>query len=143
MVITRNVPVREVHLCKVVPGCNLRSVLECKCSQREHTEGGAYFSQHAEASGRLRDSETASLKESLQKDNEKLRSQEVPKTRLRRLLVLPFRLLPSRVLVLSILCLMVFPPRRDDTTTHTHTHVCQRRAPKRAPHSIDGNPLVT
>ena len=47
----------------------------------QYTEWDTYFNWHAEASKRPQDSKIASLKDSLQKANEKLKTQEVPKTK--------------------------------------------------------------
>lgn len=60
---------------------HLRSALERKGSQMKQTERVTYFSQHAEASRRLQDPQTASLEDWLQKGNGKLKTQEVPKMR--------------------------------------------------------------
>lgn len=46
------------------------------------TEQDIDFNQYAEVSKRLHDSKTASSKNSMKKANEKLKTQEVPKTRL-------------------------------------------------------------
>ena len=59
---------------------HLRNALERKRSQVEQIEWDVYFNWHSEASKSLQNSKIASLKDSLQKANEKLKIQEVPKT---------------------------------------------------------------
>lgn len=51
---------------------HLRNAFERKGSQVEQAEWDIYFNWQAEASKRFQNSEIASLKDSLQKDNEKL-----------------------------------------------------------------------
>lgn len=60
---------------------HLRSVLESQFSQSKQTEWDTYFNWYAEASTRLHDSRMTSLKDLLQKVNEKLRTQDVPKVK--------------------------------------------------------------
>ena len=60
---------------------HLRRVLESKVFQIKLTEQDTYFNEHAEGSKRFQDSRIASLRDSLQNTNEKLKTQEVPKTR--------------------------------------------------------------
>ena len=59
-----------------------KSTAEIKGSQIKPTERDTYyFSWYAEASKRFEDSKIASQKDSLQKANEKLKAQKVPKTK--------------------------------------------------------------
>ena len=69
---------RMFQLDKVI---RLRSALVSKRSQVEPTEWDVYLNQYAEASKVLQESKVASLQDSLQKANEKLKTQEVPKTK--------------------------------------------------------------
>ena len=50
-------------------------------SQIKQIEKDAYFNWYAEASKRCQDSQITSLKDSLQKANENLNTQEIPKTK--------------------------------------------------------------
>lgn len=50
-------------------------------SQIKQIEKDAYFNWYAEASKRCQDSQITSLKDSLQKTNENLNTQEIPKTK--------------------------------------------------------------
>ena len=69
--ITGNLPVRQDG--------SFKSALESKSPQIKQTEWDTYFNWYA--SKRLQESQRASLKDSLQKGNEKVKTQEVPKTK--------------------------------------------------------------
>lgn len=60
---------------------HLRNSLESKSSQTKQREWDIYFNWHAEGSKSFQDSKTDLLKESLQKGNKKLNTQELPKTK--------------------------------------------------------------
>lgn len=60
---------------------HLRSALESKGLKIKQIEWDTYFNWYIEASKRLQDSKIASLKDSLEKANEKLKTQEVAKTK--------------------------------------------------------------
>ena len=59
---------------------HLTHLLESKRCEVEQTEWDAYFNWYTEAYKRLQDAKIASLKDMLQKANEKLKTQEGPKT---------------------------------------------------------------
>lgn len=67
----------EFLLDKIV---HLINALESKGSQIKQTDRDTYFNWHR-TSKSLQDSKIASLKDDLQKAKEKLRTQEVPKTK--------------------------------------------------------------
>ena len=59
---------------------HVRNVLESKGSQGEQIEWDAYFNWYTDAYKRLQGSKMSSLKDSLQKANEKLKMQKASKT---------------------------------------------------------------
>jgi len=80
----------------------------------KQTEWDTYYNWHAEASRRLQNSETASLRDSLQKGNEKPKTEAVPKTKDRLTAGTPATLLfYTQVLVVFVLYLDGLPPARD------------------------------
>ena len=88
---------------------HFRSAPESKGSQIKQVEWNTYFNWREEASKRLQNSQIASLKDSLPKDNKTIKIQEIPKIKDCKTDVNSYSPLSPPCLIILVLCLHCLP----------------------------------